>query len=117
MDPNDPTLTTRCGSEEYAAPEIVQSMSYDGRLTDTWSIGIILYALFVGYLPFSYNPAKGDKLSHLFHRIVTAQVKWPAEDKISAEAKELVNRILVRQPEKRIRLDELRNLDWFKDNL
>ena len=114
VDPNEPTLTTRCGSEEYAAPEIVQSIGYDGRSTDTWCIGIILYALLVGYLPFTYNATKGEKLSHLFHRIVTAQVKWPTEDKISPEAKEVVDRILVRQAEKRISLDQIKSLNWFK---
>lgn len=113
VDPNEPTLTTRCGSEEYAAPEIVQSLGYDGRLTDTWSIGIILYAMLVGYLPFTYNPNKGEKISHLFHRIVTAQVKWPTSDNISAKAKQVVESILVRQPAKRIRLNEIEKLPWF----
>ncbi|KAI9359146.1 kinase-like domain-containing protein [Pilaira anomala] len=113
FDPENPILTTRCGSEEYAAPEIVQSLGYDGRLTDTWSFGIILYALLVGYLPFSYNPRRGEKLSHLFHRIILAQVKWPKTDNISTGAKEVVNSILVRQPEKRIRLNQLDTLTWF----
>ncbi|KAI9272231.1 kinase-like domain-containing protein [Helicostylum pulchrum] len=113
LDPENPTLTTRCGSEEYAAPEIVQSLGYDGRLTDTWSFGIILYALLVGYLPFSYNPNRGEKLSHLFHRIVLAQVKWPKSDNISTEAKDVVNSILVRQPEKRIKLHQLSAMAWF----
>lgn len=113
FDPENPILTTRCGSEEYAAPEIVQSLGYDGRLTDTWSFGIILYALLVGYLPFSYNPRRGEKLSHLFHRIILAQVKWPKTDNISTEAKEVVNSIIVRQPEKRIRLNQLDTLTWF----
>ncbi|KAI8371680.1 kinase-like domain-containing protein, partial [Radiomyces spectabilis] len=45
VDPASPMLQTRCGSEEYAAPEIVQNLGYDGRLTDTWALGIILYAL------------------------------------------------------------------------
>lgn len=114
FDPKYPILSTRCGSEEYAAPEIVQSIGYDGRLTDTWSIGIILYALLVGYLPFSYNASRGERISHLFHRIVLARVNWPCTDNISVEAKEVVQRILVRQPDKRIRLHELDTLSWFQ---
>ncbi|KAI8362610.1 kinase-like domain-containing protein [Blakeslea trispora] len=113
VDPIHPVITTRCGSEEYAAPEIVQGLGYDGRLTDTWSVGIILYALLVGYLPFSYNPAKAEKISHLFHRIIMAQVKWPANDHISLEAKQVVLQMLVRQPEKRTRLDRIHLLPWF----
>ncbi|KAL7325075.1 hypothetical protein PS15p_210167 [Mucor circinelloides] len=113
VNPQEPNLTTRCGSEEYAAPEIVQSLGYDGRLTDTWSIGIILFALLVGYLPFTYDVTKGEKISHLFHRIVMAQVKWPQNDNISMEAKEVVEQILVRNPGKRARLQQIMLLPWF----
>lgn len=113
VDPQEPNLTTRCGSEEYAAPEIVQSLGYDGRLTDTWSIGIIIFALLVGYLPFTYNANKGEKISHLFHRIVMAQVKWPQNDNISLEAKQVVEQILVRNPSKRARLQDIMLLPWF----
>lgn len=114
FDPKQPILTTRCGSEEYTSPEIIQSIGYDGRLTDTWSIGIIIYALLVGYLPFSYSARKGERMSHLFHRIVLAKVNWPHTDKISGEAKEVVQRILVREPDKRIRLNQLDTLSWFQ---
>lgn len=120
IDPASPILTTRCGSEEYAAPEIVQSLGYDGRRTDTWALGIILYALLVGYLPFMYNPARGEKVSHLFYRIITAEVKWPAEwnqhpeRAVSKEAREVVEKILVRNPEKRILLDDIEKLAWFQ---
>ncbi|KAF1805148.1 kinase-like domain-containing protein [Mucor lusitanicus] len=113
VNPQEPKLTTRCGSEEYAAPEIVQSLGYDGRLTDTWSIGIIVFALLVGYLPFTYDVSKGEKISHLFHRIVMAQVKWPQNDNISLEAKEVVEQILVRNPDKRARLQQVVLLPWF----
>ncbi|CDH52500.1 cbl-interacting serine threonine-protein kinase16 [Lichtheimia corymbifera JMRC:FSU:9682] len=120
IDPTAPILTTRCGSEEYAAPEIVQSMGYDGRRTDTWAVGIILYALLVGYLPFMYNPARGEKVSHLYYRIVSAEYRWPSADwqqhperTISTEARQVVERILKRQPDKRINLADIETLPWF----
>ncbi|KAI7848313.1 kinase-like domain-containing protein [Circinella umbellata] len=120
IDPKAPILTTRCGSEEYAAPEIVQSMGYDGRQTDTWALGVILYALLVGYLPFMYNPSKGEKVSHLFYRIVSGDYKWPndwiqhPERAVSNEAKEVVDRILKRHPQKRITLTDITKLAWFQ---
>ncbi|KAI8335853.1 kinase-like domain-containing protein, partial [Chlamydoabsidia padenii] len=105
IDPESPILTTRCGSEEYAAPEIVQSKGYDGRQTDTWALGVILYSLLVGYLPFRYDPSKGERVTQMFYRIVRAQIKWPKvwdlEQQhlaISSQAKNVVERILVRQP-------------------
>ncbi|KAI8338438.1 kinase-like domain-containing protein [Chlamydoabsidia padenii] len=120
IDPDSPILTTRCGSEEYAAPEIVQSKGYDGRQTDTWALGVILYALLVGYLPFRYDATKGERVTQMFYRIVRAQVKWPKtwdqhhHIAITPQAKEVVERILVRQPEQRIHLDDIDGLPWFQ---
>jgi serine/threonine protein kinase len=115
VDPQSPLLTTRCGSEEYAAPEIIQQskQGYDGRKTDTWSLGVILYALLVGYLPFRYDPLKHERVSKLFYRIVRAEVKWPNDIKISQEAKDVVKKILERNPEKRITTDQIEGLPWF----
>jgi protein-serine/threonine kinase len=62
--PAPPTLTTRCGSEDYAAPEIMLSQPYDGRLTDAWALGVLLYSLVEGRLPFDPPPYKpGSKVS------------------------------------------------------
>lgn len=115
VDPESPLLTTRCGSEEYAAPEIVQSKGYDGRMTDVWALGIILYALLVGYLPFRYDTRKQEKVSQLFYRIVKAEVKWPTDEfsEVSPEAKFTVSRLLERKPEKRININDIESLPWF----
>ena len=43
------SLNTSCGSPNYAAPEIIHAQKYCGQTVDTWSIGVILYALIVGY--------------------------------------------------------------------
>lgn len=114
IDPDSPILTTRCGSEEYAAPEIVQSKGYDGRQTDTWALGIILYALLVGYLPFRYDATKGERVTQMFYRIVRAQVKWPKTWNHHPQAKQVVERILVRKPEQRIPLQDVEAHPWFQ---
>ncbi|KAI8642694.1 kinase-like domain-containing protein [Parasitella parasitica] len=113
VDPESPLLVTRCGSEEYAAPEIVQQQDYDGRKTDIWALGIILYSLLVGYLPFRYDRRKGERVSQLFYRIVRAEVKWPQDCIISTEAKLVVQAILERDPAKRISLNDIHKLAWF----
>jgi serine/threonine protein kinase len=48
--PSDPPLTTRCGSDSYAAPEIIMGREYDGRKTDSWACGVVLFALLVRFL-------------------------------------------------------------------
>ncbi|KAI8371684.1 kinase-like domain-containing protein [Radiomyces spectabilis] len=118
VDPASPMLQTRCGSEEYAAPEIVQNLGYDGRLTDTWALGIILYALLVGYLPFRYNPNRGERVSQLFYRIVRADVKWPSEWTKnpslapSEQARHVVEQLLIPKPQKRLRIDDIEAQPW-----
>jgi len=50
-------LETRCGSEEYAAPELIIGKPYDGCKTDAWALGVVLYALITGALPFLQSEA------------------------------------------------------------
>ncbi|KAI0081446.1 kinase-like protein [Panus rudis PR-1116 ss-1] len=52
IDPAQPLLTTRCGSESYAAPELVTGRPYDGRETDAWACGVVLFASVTRRLPF-----------------------------------------------------------------
>ncbi|KAF8572747.1 kinase-like protein [Ramaria rubella] len=52
IDPAAPLLRTRCGSESYAAPEIVTGRPYDGRQSDAWACGVVLFALATRALPF-----------------------------------------------------------------
>ncbi|KAF9175199.1 CBL-interacting serine/threonine-protein kinase 24 [Mortierella sp. AD010] len=72
-----PLLTTRCGSEDYASPEIILGQPYDGREADVWSLGVVLYALLVGFLPFNMRPGLGRKsfLSMIAH----AEFGFPGE--------------------------------------
>lgn len=63
-------LTTACGSPDYAAPEIIQNIAYDGCQVDAWSCGVILYAMLVGRLPFD-DPNQ----SKVFHNILHADYK------------------------------------------
>ncbi|KAL9122140.1 MAG: hypothetical protein Q9187_001303 [Circinaria calcarea] len=73
--PESPLLNTRCGSEDYAAPELLMGQEYDGRSTDGWALGVLLYALMEGRLPF--DPIPGAKRqSPRSHRIARCEWSW-----------------------------------------
>ena len=88
-------LETSCGSPHYASPEIVMGKSYHGAPSDVWSCGIILFALLTGHLPFNDNNIK-----KLLLKVQSGRFQMPHN--ISSEAKDLISRILVVDPAKRI---------------
>ncbi|KAF2225268.1 kinase-like domain-containing protein [Elsinoe ampelina] len=73
--PASPLLTTRCGSEDYAAPELLLGQPYDGRCTDAWALGVLLYALMEGRLPFDAPPGRPDRTKNT-HRIARCDWIW-----------------------------------------
>ena len=80
--PESPLLDTRCGSEDYAAPEILMGQEYDGRATDAWALGVILYALMEGRLPFDPIPGSKRKspTSHRIARCEWSWIRWAGDD-------------------------------------
>jgi len=79
----DEKLETRCGSDDYAAPEVIMGQPYDGRATDAWSLGVLLYALMESRLPFDPPPnLVGDYAVHMrmrsrtSHRIARVEWRW-----------------------------------------
>lgn len=70
-------------------------MPYDGSASDIWSCGIILYALLSGHLPFD-----DDNIRQLLNKVKMGKYKIP--DHVSDEAKDLIQRILVINPSKRL---------------
>lgn len=123
IDPEKPLLTTRCGSEDYAAPEIIMGQSYDGRLTDAWSLGVLLYALIEGRFPFDpLQPSSGK--SRVKHRIARVDWTWVKSNKSThddirgewAGAKEIVEGCL-RRKEGRMTLEDICNHSWVKDGV
>ncbi|KAK7202596.1 kinase-like domain-containing protein [Myxozyma melibiosi] len=86
IDPEKPMLTTRCGSEDYAPPELIMGQPYDGRQTDAWALGVLLYALIEGRFPFDGPPAqvspvtpgsrKSSARNRVKHRIARVEWSW-----------------------------------------
>lgn len=101
-------LHTQCGSPNYCAPEIIarHKQGYNGAKVDAWSCGIILFALLAGYLPF-YD----ENTKVLYRMIQRDDVKFPK--KFPIDAKDLVLRLLHKDPEMRYTLVEVKKHPWF----
>eukprot|EP01098_Paradermamoeba_levis_P008210 TRINITY_DN3403_c0_g1_i3.p1 TRINITY_DN3403_c0_g1~~TRINITY_DN3403_c0_g1_i3.p1 ORF type:complete len:337 (-),score=60.15 TRINITY_DN3403_c0_g1_i3:74-1084(-) len=101
-------MKTSCGSPAYVAPEVILCEGYDNSV-DMWSVGVILYALLVGYPPFDAE----DK--SLFKKILEAEYDFdgPNWDLVSDEAKEFVTHLLVKNPKKRYTAQEALASSWI----
>lgn len=101
LQPEGGSLSTPCGSPHYAAPEVVSSKPYDGKQADVWSCGVILYVMLTGTTPYNYSE-DGD-IRVLFHDIAKARYRMPPD--LSLEAKDLIRRIFIPDPRRRITMD------------
>ena len=99
------SLRTSCGSPNYAAPEVLEGVGYDGLQADVWSCGVILYALLTSSLPFESN-----SISSLFSQIKRADFEMP--EHLSTEARELISSMLTVDPLKRIKTQEVAKHQW-----
>ncbi|XP_053691737.1 testis-specific serine/threonine-protein kinase 3-like [Sabethes cyaneus] len=97
---------TFCGSHAYASPEILKSIPYIPQLSDIWAVGIVLYTMVIGRLPFSNE----ENISTLLKQ-VSAGPKFPSDRCISEECKDVIVKIL-RPAQTRISIEEMRRLPW-----
>jgi 5'-AMP-activated protein kinase catalytic alpha subunit len=103
-------LKTSCGSPNYAAPEVISGKLYAGPEVDVWSCGVILYALLCGSLPFD-----DENIPNLFKKIKGGIYTLPSH--LSPGARDLIPRMLLVDPLKRITIPEIRQHPWFTIHL
>ncbi|XP_063804610.1 MAP/microtubule affinity-regulating kinase 3 isoform X11 [Pseudophryne corroboree] len=99
-------LDTFCGSPPYAAPELFQGKKYDGPEVDVWSLGVILYTLVSGSLPFD-----GQNLKELRERVLRGKYRIPFY--MSTDCENLLKRFLVLNPTKRGTLEQIMKDRWI----
>ena len=94
-------LETSCGSPCYAAPEMILGKKYYGIDVDIWSSGIVLFAMVSGFLPF-----EDDDNENIYRKVVLGKFDLP--DHLSFECKDLINKILIGNPKKRIKINDIK---------
>ncbi|XP_036404388.1 serine/threonine-protein kinase MARK2 isoform X2 [Megalops cyprinoides] len=99
-------LDTFCGSPPYAAPELFQGKKYDGPEVDVWSLGVILYTLVSGSLPFD-----GQNLKELRERVLRGKYRIPFY--MSTDCENLLKKFLILNPSKRGSLEQIMKDGWM----
>lgn len=97
-----------CGSLPYMAPEIIQRVKYDSVASDIWALGVILYRMLYGKLPWINRDRDTLKEKIL-------QTDFVINDSVSSSANELISRILVKNPLKRPSIESIINDLWLSD--
>ncbi|CRH00829.1 SNF1-related protein kinase catalytic subunit alpha, putative [Plasmodium relictum] len=99
-------LKTSCGSPNYASPEVISGKTYLGCEIDVWSLGVILFAMLCGFLPFD-----DEDIHDLFEKIKNGIFSIPGH--VSYYAKDLIKKILIVDPSKRITVHQIKKHPWF----
>ena len=111
-------LKTRCGSAEYAAPELLDKRQQYGPSIDIWSSGVVLFAMVTGELPFNAEESRG-KVTKLFEQIKLGLCEdhFRRLDSVSASAgvRTLLNRVLTVDASQRITIPQALSDPWFQD--
>ncbi|KAL9603901.1 MAG: hypothetical protein Q9219_000839 [cf. Caloplaca sp. 3 TL-2023] len=124
--PESAMLDTRCGSEDYAAPEVLMGQEYDGRATDAWALGVLLYAIMEGRLPFDPIPGSRRKspTSHRIARCEWSWVKWADKDGewdpvkgVELEGARTIVEGLLLRASRRWSLDKVQASEWVSQGL
>ncbi|KAL8727885.1 MAG: hypothetical protein Q9166_005762 [cf. Caloplaca sp. 2 TL-2023] len=124
--PASPMLDTRCGSEDYAAPEVLLGQEYDGRATDAWALGVLLYAVIEGRLPFDPIPGSRRKspTSHRIARVEWSWIKfgdkdgeWDPVKGASLEGAHEIVKGLVERSRSRWSLEKVEATEWVRQGL
>ncbi|XP_071510023.1 uncharacterized protein [Diadema antillarum] len=100
-------LKTWCGSPPYAAPELFEGREYNGPKADVWSLGVVLYVLVSGALPFD-----GKTLHNLRARVLSGQFRIPFF--MSEGCEDLIRHMLVLDAGRRYTTDQVLSHRWTK---
>lgn len=100
---------TMCGTMDYLPPEMIENNVYDEKV-DLWAIGILIYEFLVGRPPF-----EAKTTAETYDRIRRVDLRFPAH--LSDDAKDLISRLLKKDPKQRPTVDEVLAHPWVTSNV
>ncbi|XP_015107392.1 testis-specific serine/threonine-protein kinase 1 [Vicugna pacos] len=100
---------TFCGSAAYAAPEVLQGIPYQPKVYDIWSLGVILYIMVCGSMPYDDSNIKKMLRIQKEHR-----VDFPRSKHLTGECKDLIYRMLQPDVNRRLHIDEILSHCWVQ---
>ncbi|KAK9816381.1 hypothetical protein WJX74_001337, partial [Apatococcus lobatus] len=115
---------SRVGTPAYLAPEVIMTTkgtTYDGKMADVWSCGVMLYIMLSAAYPFGraedekLRPSK--KMHAMLQRILHVEYSLPRHVTVSPECQDLLRRILVAEPERRITMEQIQRHPWCLHDL
>jgi len=120
----DSIAHSKVGTPGYTAPEVIEckdGSGYDGKLADVWSAGVMLYTMLFARYPFERPEDKTlrphERTNKVLMRILKVDYVIPERPAISDEAKDLIQKVLVKSPKERLSLEQIQNHPWFQTNL
>lgn len=99
-------LSSQCGQPAFAAPEVILHEPYDGVKSDMWSLGVILFCMATGRVPWNT-----ENCSRMMREICEAKVSVPSD--LSPQLGDLITSLLERSPQKRLSASECLQHPWL----
>lgn len=103
-------LMTQCGTPIFAAPEIIRNQPYDGTKADMWSLGVILYTMVAGQMPWDSQKNSVE----MMNQIVNTNYSIP--NFFSTYLADLISSLLMQQPEQRLSADDCIPHSWIRND-
>ncbi|KAH9081384.1 hypothetical protein LEN26_021315 [Aphanomyces euteiches] len=100
------TLSAFCGTPAFMAPEIIFQEAYDGKPVDAWSLGVLLYLMTVGKIPFDAKSTQS-----LYQKILAGEFALPTT--LSLELQDLIRQVLVVDSTERLGVDQIKHHPWL----
>lgn len=107
FDGNDAFLSSTAGTPAFIAPEALSNNKFSGKASDIWSMGVTVYTFVYGKVPFH-----DDNILALYSKIQNDSVQFPDQPVVSEELKDLIRKMLHKDPSQRLKLWQVKEHPW-----